>query len=508
MMQLRDFTIYDFINRNAFLYPNRDAVVFGDVRITNRQYKEKCDQIAAGLTKLGIQKGDRLAVVAHNSDRFWILYGAVAKIGAIIVPVNWRFQKDEIEYVLKDCTPKIVFAGVEYQGIVADASHRVDSVEKLYTMASSSENEAFQPFDGLYTSDGADLSFDISSDSGYVIIHTAAVEGTPRGALLSQKNIIAINMQIIALNRFDDEAIHLCVLPLFHIAALSQAMAVMHHGGRNVILDRFDPASALRLIEKEKVTTFGSFAPMLKMLLDASEKSPSDLSSIQGIGGLEEPASIKAFLQAAPNAAFYSGYAQTEAMAVTGCNLFERPGSAGKPSILTRVCLFDDNDREVLPGEAGEICVRSPAVFLGYWGLEEETAYTFRNGWHHTGDIGRFDEDGYLWYVKRKAQKELIKPGGENVYPAEVEKVILSHGSIAEVCVIGVPDPAWGEAIKAICVLKAGAHLKAQDLIEHVAKKIAGYKKPKHVVFVETLPKTEDGQIDRAKVKMDHGAKY
>jgi long-chain acyl-CoA synthetase len=186
----------------------------------------------------------------------------------------------------------------------------------------------------------------------------------------------------------------------------------------------------------------------------------------------------------------------------------EKPGSAGRPSPLVRVALFDDYDNEVPSGMPGEICVRSPSLFLGYWGREDDTAYTFRNGWHHTGDIGRFDEDGYLWYVKRKAQEGLIKPGGENVYPAEVEKAILAHEAVAEVCVIGVPDSEWGEAIKAICVRKPGKSIDAQELINFVATKIARYKKPKHVVFVDALPKTEDGKIDRDQIKKDHRAKY
>jgi long-chain acyl-CoA synthetase len=193
-------------------------------------------------------------------------------------------------------------------------------------------------------------------------------------------------------------------------------------------------------------------------------------------------------------------------MGVTGSNAAERPGSAGRTSILTRVRLVDDDDRPVATGQVGEICVRSPAVFLGYWGLEEETAHTFRNGWHHTGDMGRFDEDGYLWYVQRKAQKELIKPGGENVYPAEVEKAILSHDAVAEACVIGVPDPQWREAIKAICVLESGAAVTAREVIDHVAAKIARYKKPKHVVFVDELPKLDSGEINRVGVKKEYGS--
>ena len=169
------------------------------------------------------------------------------------------------------------------------------------------------------------------------------------------------------------------------------------------------------------------------------------------------------------------------------------------------MALFDDHDREVPAGTPGEICARSPMLFLGYWGRDEDNAYTFRNGWHHTGDIGRFDEEGTLFYVKRKAEKELIKPGGENVYPAEVEKAILEHPEVAEASVIGVRDPEWGEAIKAVCVLKPGSSLRPQALIDYVASRIARYKKPKYVEFVPALPKDEAGLINREKVKAEYG---
>jgi long-chain acyl-CoA synthetase len=194
-------------------------------------------------------------------------------------------------------------------------------------------------------------------------------------------------------------------------------------------------------------------------------------------------------------------------MPVSGCDTAEKPGSIGLPAIMTRVAIFDGLDREVPVGGQGEICVRSPSVFLGYWNLEADTAYTFRNGWHHTGDRGWMDEEGYLYYGGRNPEKELIKPGGENVYPAEVEKVILSHGCVEEVAVIGVPDSEWGEAVRAVCVLKKGNEVGAAELIEFVASKIARYKKPKHVLFVEKLPKTESGEINREEVKKIYSGK-
>jgi acyl-CoA synthetase (AMP-forming)/AMP-acid ligase II len=509
-MGLRDYTVYDFICRNAALDPEKDCIVFQNNRLTHKQYKDHCDRLAAGLLRAGVQKGDRLGVVAFNCDEFMILYGAAAKIGAIMLPVNWRFQQEEMEFVLSDCTPKFVFAGPDFRRSVAEARGRMPFVEACYTIGGGEVPDGFLPFALLYSQEGAEAEFDIPADSGFVIIHTAAVQGRPRGALLSQGNICSMTLEMMVNNGLGPEAGHMGILPLFHIAGLAMAMATMHAGGKNIILDRFDPELTLKLIEKEKGSVFINFAPILKMITDKYEELGGgfDLSSMRVVGGLDHPENLKRFKAIAPNTVFMTGFAQTEAMEVTRGRLDERPGSAGKPSHISRVALFDDYDRPVPVGSVGEICVRGPAVFLGYWGRDEDNAYTFRNGWHHTGDMGRFDEDGFLWYVKRKAEKELIKPGGENVYPAEVEKVILEHEDVEGVCVIGVSDQQWGEAIKAVCVLKEGRTLNPEALTEYVASKIARYKKPKFVVFVDDLPKTAEGEVNRDEVKKAHGAKY
>jgi len=507
-MGVQDFTIYDMICRNANLWPNGDAIVFNDKRLTHQEYKIKCDQFAAGLQKKRISKGDRIGVIAHNSDEYMILYGAAAKIGAIVLAVNWRFQREEIEFVINDCTPKFIFAGPEYQKTVLEATQSADFVAQYYGIGLGDILPEYKPFSTLYTSEGQNLEFDISADSGFVIIHTAAVEGQPRGALLSHSNLIYSS--IISIHEFELNTTdcHLCILPLFHVAGLNLSIAMMHAGGKNVIFERFDPEYTLKMAEQEKGTSFFNFAPILGMLMDAYEKNSYDISSIKHVSGIDHPDNIKRFLTLAPDATYHTGFAQTEAMGITGCPIDEKPGSAGKPSLLSKVALFDDNDNEVPVGSNGEICVKSPTVFLGYWNLEEETKQTFRKGWHHTGDIGKIDEDGYLWYVKRKAQKELIKPGGENVYPVEVEKVILEHEAIKEVSVIGVPDSKWGEAIKAICVLHPDKKLESIDLIEFVGSKIARYKKPQIVTFVDSLPKNENNEIDRDQIKKEHGGKY
>jgi long-chain acyl-CoA synthetase len=241
--------------------------------------------------------------------------------------------------------------------------------------------------------------------------------------------------------------------------------------------------------------------------LDLKEKVGGDLSSLRAVGGLETPETIERY-QRLTGGTFYCLYGQTETSCLATFGPYnERPGSAGRPLPLAEVRLVDEYDRFVPTGTVGEIVVKGPMVFKGYWNLEKENAYTFREGWHHTGDMGRFDEDGYLWYAGRKAEKELIKPGGENVYPAEVEKAILQHPSVLRTVVFGVPDPKWKEGIKAVCQLKEGMSLGERELIDFVAERLARYKKPHYVQFVADMPLTKDGNPDRAKVKELYGAK-
>ena len=229
------------------------------------------------------------------------------------------------------------------------------------------------------------------------------------------------------------------------------------------------------------------------------------LKSLRAVTGIDTPETIEKY-QKSTGGTFWCLYGQTETSCLASFGAYnDKPGSAGKVLPLTEVRLVDDYDRPVPVGEVGEITVKGPMVFKGYWNLPEDTAYTFREGWHHTGDLGRFDQEGFLWYSGRKAEKELIKPGGENVYPAEVEKAILQHPAVEQVVVFGVPDPKWKEGIKAVCQLRVGHTLEAQALIDFVGERIARYKKPQQVEFVRSLPLKGDGSPDRAKIKELYG---
>ncbi|MCK9391423.1 MAG: AMP-binding protein [Syntrophales bacterium] len=361
MMSYCEFTIYDMIARNAGLYPDKDAIVYDGRRTDFRTYKKLCDQYAAGLSEEGLKAGDRIAVLAGNYDDFLILCGAAAKIGAIIVPVNWRLGEEEIIYILGDSTPKFLVSGSEYGKLACRAAAKVDSIQKHYSFKAGAEEDDGIPFRTLCREDGYEDMAAVFGDHAYMIIHTAAVGGRPKGCLLSQGNMIAVGLQIAELLKLGNLDCHICILPLFHIGGLSMTVATMHQGGKNVIVDRFDPLLVLKLLEKEQGTFFVAFPPILSSILDAQEKEPAafDAASLRIVCGMDSPETLERFFRINTPAAFYSLYGQTEAMPVSGCNYKEKPGSIGPPVILTRVALFDDLDREVAPGTTGEICVRS-----------------------------------------------------------------------------------------------------------------------------------------------------
>ncbi len=503
-MGLYDFTVYSIIERNSRLYRNDIGFLAGNEKITHGQFKEKVDKLACGLLNAGLKKGDRISVLSQNTIEFMYLYGAAAKTGSIMLPINWRLQPGEVEYIISDGSPKFIFVEKEFQELTAPMSKKFNFIKNSYSIGSASEG--FTPFEDLLKNDGNCPATDVHSEDNFLIIHTAAVAGKPRGAILSHRGIIASNIQGMYIWNITKDDCHLCMLPLFHIAGLGTALNVMHAGGKNIILAKFDADLALKHISEDRVSIFVEFPPMLSTLLERNKELNYDLTSLRVVGGLDAPDTIKAY-EERTGGKFWTGFGQSETSGfVTFAPYFDKIGSTGIPAYMAEVQLVDDKENFMETGKQGEIVVRGPVVFNGYWNLEDDNKYTFRNEWHHTGDMGRFDEQGYLFYTGRKPEKELIKPGGENVYPAEVEKTILEHPSVEEASVIGVPDAQWGEAIKAVCVLKKGEVLTEAELIEFVASKIARFKKPKHVVFVTELPKTGDGAIDRKKVKEAYSA--
>jgi acyl-CoA synthetase (AMP-forming)/AMP-acid ligase II len=502
-MGVHDATVYSILRRNARVHSDRIGLIAGQTRVTYRDFLNRTDRVAAGLSGIGVNSGDRVAVLAKNSLEFVYLYTASAKIGSIMLPINWRLSADEVGFILSDGSPRVMFVDPEFAPVVSSLSESDGVPADCFSMGAA--KGSLKAFDELLSAAESAPSAETGGEDGFVIIHTAAVAGRPRGALLTHLGMMWTSLQLATVWGLTSDDVNLAMLPLFHVAGLLQLVSNLTAGGASVILPGFDPEAALKHIKEDKVTMFGGFSPMFSMLLDKAEEVDHDLTSLRNVLGLDQPETVKRFEEAS-GATFWTAYGQSETSGLTHtAPYFDKTGSAGLPLPSAEVEVVDDYGNILGPGRAGEIIVKGPCVFKGYWNLEEDTRYTFRDGWHHTGDKGRIDEEGYLWFEGRLAEKELIKPGGENVYPAEVEKAILEHPDIEEVSVIGVPDSQWGEAIKAVCVLKEGASLAEAELIQYVAAKIARYKKPKHVVYVSELPKKEDGSVDREKIKEDHG---
>ncbi len=501
-MSLRELPLFNRLLENAVSCGDKTAFVCGDVRVSHRELPEKTNQFARGILSSGLQKGDRVALLLDNSIEYFLLIAAGFRVGTVSVCLNTRTSADEMRMVLEQTKPKMLFFQQKYE-THAEVLREMLPEGGIYC-ADECGIDAVS-LESLASPDGTDPGIPATKpDDGVIIIPTAAVGGIPKGALLSQRNLWASAFShLVHLGGVTVSGL-LGAMPLFHIMGLTSVWATSLAGGKTVLVPQFIAEDAVRLIDKEKLSYFGSFPPVLERVLDAAGEADSSLPSLHAVYGLEGPANIER-LEKATGASFWTGFGQAETSGfVTFCKAGERPGSAGKSAVLNQVALMNENGDLLAAEEEGEIVVRGETVFREYWNMPDETAYAHRNGWHHTGDIGRFDPEGYLWYVKRKAEKELIKTGGENVYPGEVEAVLCKHPEIEKACVFGVPDQTWGESIKAVCQVREGAHLSTEEIRDFVGNLIAGFKKPRVVEIAGDMP-MKDGEVDREAVKSLYG---
>jgi acyl-CoA synthetase (AMP-forming)/AMP-acid ligase II len=495
------FTVYDLIARGAAVHRDAPAVIQGERVLSFRQLRQRVDELAAGLAGLGIGPGERVCVLAQNDVAYLELYGACARQGIVAYPINWRLTGPEVERVVDRAQPKMMVIDHATQPLVADWLGG-KAVPHRYRLTGAA-GDGFEALGGLYRAGGGPPPADVAPGDAFAVISTAAVDVVPRGAVLSHANVVTANLTAIAALGLTERDRYLAALPLFHVTALGMSLAHLHAGAAVVVVARFDAEEAVRLIDRHRIVHVSDFPPVLSSLLDAAEKLGSALPSLAHVSGLDAPQTIQR-LHETTKAQFWTGFGQSETTGfVTIQRVVEKPGASGRPVPAAQVVIVDDYDRQVPTGTPGEILVRGPLVFQGYFAQPDVTAHTFRGGWHHTGDVGRFEADGYLHYVKRKPEKELIKPGGENVYPAEVETVIMQMADVTGVCVYGVPDAKWGEAIKAVVETKTGC--TPQQVIDFVGSKIARFKRPHAVVFTDALPRGADGTVDRDAVKARWG---
>lgn len=475
-------TLIDLLGFNAQAHQGRAAVIFEGQSLTHDALYDAVRVQAAALAASGVGRGDRVLLLSGNRPEVLVLLGAVAWLGAILVPLNLRLSPAEMAQQARDAAASLVVVDADCAALWRAAWPD--------GMPGAKELELSAPAGGALACVGprdvAAVPRQDACELGVIMLFTAAVDGHARGAVLAQSHLTASARQTAQVWSLDAGDRWLGVLPLFHAAGIGLAITLLHAGGACVLLPRFDPAVAVAAVARHRITVCASFAPMLNALLEASQSSgdPQGLASLRICMGLEPPSVIERLVAQCPSARFWSAYGQAEVSAMVCLGLQgDRPGAAGRPVPPTQVRIQDAAGRVLPAGAEGEIAVLGPTVFLGYWQPDTKRPYKPADPWHRTGDLGRIDDEGWLWFTGRAAHKQLIKTGGENVYPAEVEQVLLEHPGVADAVVYGQPDEKWGEAVHAVCALKPEATVTEQELLGFIATRIARYKQPQTITF-------------------------
>jgi len=502
--------IGEWLSRRAVLHPEKEAVVFGEVRLTYRELNERSNRCAHALEALGIGPGDRVAIYSLNSNQFIETVFACAKIGAIVVPLNVRLSPPEIEYILKDSGAEAIVAGSDLVGMI-EGILRAAEIKHLIIVgdAALEKSHAFESLLEGRSCDDPCLTQTGDQDGAVFLMYTSGTTGKPKGAIITHTNLFWNSLNCMHGFRLDADTRFLVSVPLFHAGGLNGGVIPTIYAGGTVILEPFfNPQATLELVQKERITFLGGVPVMFQMILDVPDFDTYDLSSIKTImaGAMPVPVPlIEAYRE--KNITFQQCYGLTEAttsvLYLRHEDALRKVGSVGKPFFHVEVRIVKDDGSPAGPGEVGEILVKGGNVMRGYWGWPEETARTIRDGWLHTGDMATVDEEGYVFIVDRK--KDIIISGGENIYPAEVEEVLSRHPKVQEVGVIAAEDPKWGESVRAVIVPKAGQAPTLEEITAFCESRLARFKHPRSLVLVDEIPRNALGKILRRILRERYG---
>lgn len=511
----------DLPRRSAQRVPDKLAIVDpstgsgqrGDVRLTFAELDAVVARTTSALHAAGLGKGDRLALLSHNCWEFVVLNYATARLGVLLVPINFMLGPDEIAFIL-DHSGAAAFVAedvlVETAEKAIEASGSTIGTRAVIRRNGPEAGPGWTDLRAWLDHEGEAPEVDVADDDPLRIMYTSGTESRPKGALHSSRSLMWQYVSCIVDGGMEADDVEVHSLPLYHTAQLDCFLNVdVYLGATSIILPAPDPVQLLRTIEQQKVTKLFAPPTVWISLLRCPDFDSTDLSSLRKgyYGASPMPVEILAEMQKRlPDVRLWNFYGQTE-MAPLATILgpeeqISHAGSAGRAALNVETRVVDDQDQPLPPGEVGEIVHRSPHAMIGYYRDEEKTAEAFRNGWFHSGDLGHMDAEGRLTVVDRK--KDMIKTGGENVASREVEETIYQLEGVAEVAVFGVSHPRWVEAVVAVVVPKPGADLTEQAVIDHTREHLAGYKTPKHVVIADALPKNPSGKILKRQLRDEH----
>ncbi|WGV29174.1 long-chain-fatty-acid--CoA ligase [Halotia branconii] len=512
-------TLADLPRVQARKLANARALIFKDKSLTYIQLDRRSNQVANSLLTQGIKPGARVAFLAKDSLKSYEILFACCKIKVVFVPINWRLAAGEVSYILRDANVEILFVGAEFYQLVESIRNEIDSVKTIIALEKVDSN--YLSYD-IWSQEHSDESLNIvvTANDVAVQMYTSGTTGRPKGVQLGHYSFFAIAKEFAQRNQtwinWNETNNSLLTLSLFHIGSLWWAIRGLAAGAENIVLENFIGVEVLEAIEKYRITKTFMVPAMIQVLLNEPLCQKTDFSSLEYVIYGGSPIAESSLKNAI--ATFGCNFVQIYGMTETGNCAVSLPAqdhtstnknilkAAGKPFPGVSIAIINSEGKKLSCFEVGEVCIKSPANMIGYWKLPEATAKTLVDGWIHTGDAGYVDEEGYVYICDRF--KDMILYGGENVYPAEIENILYEHPAIREVAVIGVPDEDFGEAIKAIVVLKTGMKATALDIINFVRGKIADFKLPRSVEFTESLPRTPSGKLQKAKIREKYWQGY
>ena len=513
----------EFLTIASAIVPNRAAIVFEGRRITFQQLQIRVNRLANTLSNLGVREGQRVAFMDVNTPELIQTYLACAQLDAIFVPLNYRARASEVSQMLKSCQPSVLMAGQRYQELVASIIDDLSSINHVVAMEKRPP-KGWLSFEVIVAqADDEELHYPAAGDADTtLLLFTSGTTGAPKAVMLTHHSFSSYMLSSVSPADPEVEERNLLSLPMYHVAGIQSALAAIY-GGRTMILARqFEATEWMKLVQEECAHRTGVVPTMLKQVLDHPRFGDFDLSSLRVIsyGAAPMPLEvIRQAIRALPQARFINAFGQTEtASTITMLSpddhrldgspeevekRLRRLTSVGRALEDVEIAILDDDGAPLSQGMEGEVAARGPRVMAGYWDDEGATSSAFHDGWLLTGDRGYLDEDGYLFLTGRS--KDFIKRGGEMISPQEVEDALLSHPHVLEAAVIGVPDAQWGERVRALVVPYRGQSPNPDDLIEHCHSRLASFKRPESVLFVEQIPKNPMGKVLKRVLRDKYG---
>lgn len=513
----------DFLTIATAICPDRDAITFEGSKWTYAQLNDRVNRLAHALDNLGVQKGDRIGMLNVNCNQYMEAYFAAAKCGAIFVPLNFRAKVDELKYMTANAEAKILLVGDRYLAMTETLRAQVPSIQEI--IAIEGEHSGIKSYEKLLASESPDeQSIEIEDEEVTILMYTAGTTGRPKGVPLRHNGFLAYVLENVEPASPEIEERNILTVPLYHVAGI-QAMLAAVYGGRTLVMMRqFEVKEWMETVAREKATRAMLVPTMLKRVIDDPDFAHHDLASLKVItyGAAPMPSAvIKKAIEVMPWVRFINAFGQTETASTIAAlgpedhmiegteeerekKLKRLTSSIGRPLSDVEVKIVDSDGNTLPPGSTGEILVRGPRIMTGYWGDKEKSSQVLTpDGWLKTGDMAWLDEEGYI-YLSGRGDDMIIR-GGENISPEEVENVLQSHPKVEEAAVIGVSDPEWGQQPRAILVLKRDTHATPDEIIEFCRDRLAGFKRPRSVVFVDALPYNQMGKVVKKELREKYG---